>query len=202
MIQNISSIIITTSFHSSYNHTKFLDIPLYIHAKFDLISPVSMLYFNIIRLRLLLQKNKITTACAGYFLGTIELPSVYVFSLPCLLLSCEVDLYRLCHTSFINHWLLFWFGHWDAPARDLKVGQERHQYTFLSYSLLAFTFWQWLYPSSTMASIRWPLFCTLVAQFPQPQSFRFSLTVMMAVLCLLTTPFCSLNSLTSLYYFL
>lgn len=34
---------ITTSFDSPYNQTKFLDVPLYIQAKFDLISPVSML---------------------------------------------------------------------------------------------------------------------------------------------------------------
>lgn len=88
-IQNTFSNIITTSFDSSYNQTKFLDIPLYIQAKFDLISPVSMLYLNITHLKILLQK---TTVCAGYFLGTPELPSVHVCSLPCLPCSWPVKM--------------------------------------------------------------------------------------------------------------
>ena len=43
LIQNTFSNVVTTSFDSPYNQNKFLDIPLYIQAKFDLISPVSML---------------------------------------------------------------------------------------------------------------------------------------------------------------
>lgn len=193
LIQNSFSNIIITSFDSSYNRTKFLDIPLYIQAKFDLISCLDALSQHNSFKNFITKNN-----CLYWLFSRHPWAPICSHLFSALLLSCEVELSRLRHTSFIDHWLLFGFGKWNASAKDPKVESERHWYTFPSYSLPVFTFWQWLHPAGAMASIRWPLFYRLLTRFPQTRSFRTILMVRTVIPWSLTTLFGSLNWFTFL----